>query len=128
MDALVNGEYIVTLITLNRGAAVEVFQNELAKVLANIADPNTEASASREIDLKVKFKPSENRKEAEIEIESKVKLAQQRKARSRIFFGKVEGEPAAIQVDPNQGSLFDKPLTPGTNVSQFSGKGEVKPS
>lgn len=113
-----NSEYVVSLITLNQGAAVELFDNELKRVLANIADSQTEATASREIKLSVKIKPTESRKEAAVILKCESKTAAQKPAASQMWFGKVEGEAVAVQTDPNQGKLFDKPHT--GNVKTFS--------
>lgn len=105
---ITDSEYVVSLITLNQGAAVELFDNELKKILRNISDPQTEAGISREITLKVKIKPVESRKEAAVHLSIQSKQAPQKPAMSSIWFGKVEGEAVAVQADPNQGKLFDK--------------------
>lgn len=102
-------EYVVSLVTLNQGAAVELFDNELKKVLDNIADPQTAAEITREIKLSVKIKPSESRQQAAVQLKIESKCAPQKPASSSVWFGRVEGERVAVQTDPNQGKLFDKP-------------------
>lgn len=114
---IAESEYVVSLITLNQGAAVELFDNELKKVLTNIADPQTDASAQREIKLSVKIKPTESRQQAAVVLKIESKIAAQKPAASQMWFGKVEGEAVAVQTDPNQGKLFDKPHT--GNVKDF---------
>lgn len=116
MDITEN-EYVVSLITLNQGAAVELFDTELRKLIANIADLQTEATVTRTIQLTVKVKPVESRKEAAVELSIVSKQAPQKHARSSVWFGKVEGVVVAVQTDPNQGRLFDKPHT--GNVQDF---------
>lgn len=111
-------EYVVSLVTLNQGAAVELFDNELKKMLANIADPQTEAGITRTIQLTVKIKPVESRKEAAVHLSIVSKQAPQKPATSSIWFGKVEGEAVAVQADPNQSLLFDK-KPDGKNVRSF---------
>lgn len=61
----------ITLMTLGGGVAQELFAREMAKVLASIADPNTEPDAPREITLKVRFK---RRIVAFIKANSKIKV------------------------------------------------------
>lgn len=48
----------ISLITMEGGAAVDMFDRALKKVMANIADENTTMKA-REINLKVKVTPSD---------------------------------------------------------------------
>ena len=109
MDQLLSNEYVVDLTTIGQGAAVALFDAELKKVLDNIADLNTEAEELREIILKVKFAPGETRKSAAIGIEVKSKLAGHRGTTGAVFFGIVDGKRAAVESDPTQGKLFDKP-------------------
>ncbi len=48
----------VSLVNINGGAAVEMFDHELEKVMANISDINTGMGA-RSVTLKVTIKPSD---------------------------------------------------------------------
>lgn len=111
--SLLPNEHVVSLITLNQGAAIELFQKSLDKVLANIADPNCEAEAKRSIALKITFKPRNDRSgiRAEVEIECETKLAAHRGSTTTVFIDKVDGELAAVESDPTQGALFDKSET-----------------
>ena len=117
MTELLSNEYVVDLTTIGQGAAVALFDAELKKVLDNIADPNTEAEAVREITLMVRFAPGETRRSAALGIEVKSKLAGHKGTTGAVFFGIVEGKRAAVESDPTQGKLFDKPegkVTPMT--------------
>ena len=58
----------VNLENLNSGAISDLFENELEKMLANIADPNTKAETMREITIKIKVKPNESRESAVTQI------------------------------------------------------------
>lgn len=111
-------EYVVSLVTLNQGAAVELFDNELKKILENIADQQTDAEVPREIKLSVKIKPDGLRKQASVTLSIDSKMAPQKSATSQMWFGKSEGQPVAVQTDPNQGRLFDQPIT-GNNIRTF---------
>lgn len=57
-------EEIVNLPGLARGAAVELWAEELKKVAANILDVNTDPKATREITLKATILPNEDRTNA----------------------------------------------------------------
>jgi hypothetical protein len=111
MSNLLPNEHVVSLISLNQGAAVEMFDNALKKVLDNIADPNVDPETTRQISLVVKFAPAKNSKSAAVSIECGTKLAAQKPAGTTVFFGKVEGELKAVEADPNQGLLFDESAT-----------------
>lgn len=52
---LLPNEYVISLATLNKGAAIELFEQELKRVIENIADPNVEPTAKRKITLTVVF-------------------------------------------------------------------------
>lgn len=67
----------VTLSELKEGSVEEMYQAELARVLANIADPNTKPDAKREITLKFKFQPDERRSMTMVDVTAESKLAAQ---------------------------------------------------
>lgn len=54
-------ETLLGLENLKDGAAVEMLNDELQRVLANIQDVNTDSKQVRELNLKIKIKPSEGR-------------------------------------------------------------------
>jgi hypothetical protein len=97
----------LTLDTLGKGAAKELFAQELDRVLENILDPNTEPVAKREITLKVTFRPSDDRREVETEVEASSKLAAFRGAGGVIFVGRRAGRAVSSVYDPKQMGLFD---------------------
>jgi len=98
----------LSLITLKGGAAIEMFDFELQKVLDNIMDPNTVAEAVREITLKVKIKPDKDRTFGPIAICPSCKLAPQEPVMSQIFFGQdKDGAIAHEYAKPVQNNLFD---------------------
>ena len=65
----------VSLTNLGGGAAVELFDNELALVLDNIQDPNTEARKVRKITLEITIKPDNDRSFGEVMIQAKSAIA-----------------------------------------------------
>lgn len=95
-------ERVVTLASLGEGAALERFQVELEKVLENVADPNTEPDALREITLKVKIKPDAERRSAAVSILTGCKLAPYQAASTTVYMGRRQGELVAIESNPQQ--------------------------
>lgn len=66
----------LTLVSMHDGAALEMWQAALTRVLDNINDPNT-STRPRKITLVTKFKPSEDRSLLEMQVEVKTELAGQ---------------------------------------------------
>lgn len=108
---LLPNEYVVSLVTLKKGAAVELFDIELRRVLENIADPNVDSTAKRKITLTVEFRPSRDGKQAEAAIKCESKIAAVKPAATTVYFGKVEGRMEAVESNPDQGALFDASKT-----------------
>lgn len=77
----------VTLDTLSAGAAVERLNLELDGILENILDPNTNPKALREINLKIKIKPTDDRSSAVVEIQATSKLAPVTEHITQIYIG-----------------------------------------
>lgn len=113
----------VSLATLGGGMAIERFDHELARVLENIGDPNTDPKAVREITLKLRIKPSQDRSAGPVEIACTAKLAPVAPAASMMYISRgrdgvvraFEHIPnqTAIEFDPESGEVFPMP---GRNV------------
>lgn len=96
----------VSLAELGNGAAVELFGAELERVLKNIADPNTEAEAKRQIVVKVTMKPNEDRDVVTTLIDVRAKLAPAKPHGTVLFTGRDRsGEFRAIE--RNQRDMFE---------------------
>lgn len=99
----------LTLATLKGGAAEELFQRELARVLENIRDPNTDAKKARTITLDFSFLPVEDRngarRETAVVIDSKCKLVPVIGVGSFAFIASEGGELIAYTNDVEQESL-----------------------
>lgn len=109
----------VTLDTIGGGALVELFEAELSRVLANIADPNTDDKAARVITIAVKFKPNRDRDASSVEIACTSKLAGIMKVSTNLFIGRHAGKLVAVENNPKQTELFDQPRpTPVTAFPQ----------
>jgi len=60
---------------MNGGIVKDLWPDALAEVLENIGDENTPAQATREINLKISFKPTKDRASAYTTVEMKTKVA-----------------------------------------------------
>lgn len=98
----------VTLDSIGGGALAELFDTELARVLANINDPNTDEKTKRTITITVSVKPKD-RDVADVELTCSAKLAPIAKVSTQVFMGKHQGKLIAVENDPRQSNLFDPP-------------------
>jgi hypothetical protein len=90
----------VSLATLKNGAAIELFDEELRKVLENIADINTSPTAKREVLLKVSFKPlSDQREDISVDIAVNAKLQPIKPTATTIY---PSGLGMAVERNPRQ--------------------------
>lgn len=110
-------EEIVTLASIGNGAAMELFEHELKKVIANIADPNTSAKTKRSVNIKVIIQPDEDRGIGFASVEVTAKLAGVKPVPSTMYFGKKDGEFVAVQNQFAQPGIFD---TDKTNVTPLT--------
>jgi hypothetical protein len=92
------------------GAVPERFEHEMKRILANIADPNTDPEAKRCLTLEFKISPSPDRKSAVVSFACKSKVPGATAVAGSIFFSK----GLAYTEDPRQAALFAKesPATP----------------
>lgn len=88
----------VDLVTINNGAAMDLFQEEFDKVMRNINDVSIESDAVREISLKFKIKPNKDRTSAVCVIQSSSRLASICEHESSIFLS----QKGAFVTDPRQ--------------------------
>ena len=103
----------INIRNINEGAMVEGFEIELAKALANIADLNTPATATRCVTLQLVLKPHSDRVSIETEFKCACKLAPIETHKSKIYLGHTaEGMPVAFDADPRQMPLWAPPKAP----------------
>jgi hypothetical protein len=115
-------EKFVSLETLNSGAAIELWNRELDAVLQNIADPNTKATAPREVILKVKLVPAESRKHADVSIQVSSKFAPTQESKTVFFLGNKRGHTVAAERDIDQMSFLDEEAPKPVALPDRSGK------
>jgi hypothetical protein len=105
---------------INNGAALDLFAQALDKVLENIADLATEATATRRIVLTVEFKPHSDRIKVETEMGIACKLATPERNKSHVFLARSDGGGiVALDADPRQMPLWTAPKAPEMPVIEF---------
>lgn len=100
MDSL-NNEFL-TATNINNGRLVQHIDEQIKRIVEDIADPNTVPTAKREINVKISFAPSKSRREAKVEYQVTSKLAAPEKEDSYIYVGKVGGRAVASNQHINQ--------------------------
>jgi hypothetical protein len=94
------------LMNIANGAAIELFDHQLAKVMENIADLNTDSKAARTITLKVTFAPFPDRSGALVELKCTSSLVGTTPAQGKVFVTKRGGRLVALPEDRSQTPLF----------------------
>ena len=97
---------VITIATICNGGVPEVFERELREVLANIADPNTDAEKARGLTIRFVFKPLEDRSGASASFTCKPTLQPVQVAKSQLFLSRHSGQLKAYALDTRQGALF----------------------
>lgn len=115
--------YGVSLETISGGAAVEMFNDALEKVIENIRDPNVVEGTVREVNLKVQIKPSGNQDNQVVYLITVVpKLAPQKPVGSFMTVGKKGGKFVAYEQDISQPPLqFDNENEGPAEVKSING-------
>jgi len=106
----------ISLNELAGGALMERINIELERVAANIADPNTKATAVRKVTVTIALKPDENREVVQSVIDVKSSLAP------------ANGIPTNFIVDRDRsGKVVIDELAPGARKNQLrlSDDGEI---
>ncbi|NQN57285.1 hypothetical protein HPA10_02610 [Streptococcus suis] len=75
------------LSSIAAGGLQEKLNNELARVIENILDPNTDPTVKREVSIKLVLKPNDQRNSVDTIMEVKSKLAPQVKLSTTILVG-----------------------------------------
>ncbi len=109
----------VTLENLSGGALVDMFDVELKKVLANIADENTKPDGVRELKISLKIKPAKDRETAATELQVVSKLVPIVPKESMLMFSSDGTTVKAFGSDPQQEhlNLEENPQVIGGNFN-----------
>lgn len=93
--------------TINDGAVLEQANDEIARIIANILDVNTEAEKTRELTVKIKFKPDADRNSVSISHQATSKtapdmagVAQASLAHGRAWLSKMHQMDLGIEPQP----------------------------
>jgi len=90
-----------------RGALPERFDHALQEVLDDMLDANTDPKATRQIVVKVTFKPMESRSEASVKLDVQVKRAGLEPIGGAVFLGRKDGRIRMVTHDVRQEDAFD---------------------
>ncbi len=97
---------MVTLEGLGNGAAKELFEAELRRVVENVSDPNTPWKAKRAITLKITISPEgDERTAVGVAISCTSKVAAPTPYPTRLFVGIGADGPVAVESNPEQPRL-----------------------
>jgi hypothetical protein len=88
------------------GAVSELFEHEVARIMKNIGDVNTNPEEKRSLTLEFKFKPSPDRKSAVVTLACKSKVAGLNPVAGSVFMTSAQGTVRAFTEDPRQSKLF----------------------
>jgi hypothetical protein len=106
---------------INEGVVMDAFQLELQKVMENIADLSTVATATRSITLKFDLKPESDRCRVHTEFSTSTKLAPIETHKAKLFMARTdEGALVALDEDPRQMPLWESPKKAQPPVIQFA--------
>lgn len=99
-------EHEVTLENLGNGAAEELIQTALQEVIKNILDPNTKATAKREIILTITMQPDDRRTSVGSRISVKTKLVAVSPHVTVLYPAQDGDRYVMTETNPKQPSLF----------------------
>jgi len=92
--------------TLADGAIMDMFDHQLKKVMANIADPSTGAATKRKITIEVEFAPDESRSMVGITISGQATLAHIKPVKSAALLENQDGKlEAFVNQEEDSGEL-----------------------
>lgn len=95
----------VDITTIHKGALIELANEDLKDILANVLDPNTEPTEIRKLTIEIKIKPNENRQAVVYSISTKTKTAPAKGVSGMILVGMENGDVVAMEANANQTEL-----------------------
>lgn len=102
----------VNILELAQGAIQEQINNETGIILANILDPNTDATAARKLTVTLIFKPDENRNVVKCSAQAKAGIVPVKAITTSLMVEPDRnGNPHASELlknDPNQMAAFEE--------------------
>ena len=90
-----------SILQMARGAFVERVDYEMHKVIDNILDPNTKATAKRKITLTIELVPDDERQQINVQVTAKSILAPTNPVGTALYVtGNSNGEPVLAELVP----------------------------
>lgn len=90
-----------SIMRMARGAFEERVDYEMAKVVQNILDPNTKATAKRKITLTIDLTPDDDRQQINVQVTAKSTLAPTNPVGTALYVtGDSNGEPILAELVP----------------------------
>lgn len=97
-----NEEQRTSILQMARGAIQERADYEMARVLDNILDPNTEARAKRKLQLNIEFRPDDDRQVIAVSVTVKSALCPTNPVSTSLYItGDEHGEATTVEMVPN---------------------------
>ena len=98
-----------SLIQMARGAFLEIFDAEMAKVIDNILDPNTKATGKRKLNVTFTFSPDDNRQTIGVSYQCKSSLEPINPAVTALYLTGTPGtgEITAVEMVPQIPGQFN---------------------
>jgi hypothetical protein len=102
----------LSILNICRGAVPELFDREVAELMDNINDCNTDVGKKRKIVLEFDFEPFKDRSGATVTVQCKSKLAAVEAVEGNIFFARdAKNNVNAYPHDPRQVAMFAETQT-----------------
>lgn len=90
-----------SILQMARGAFIERVDYEMHKVIDNILDPNTKATAKRKITLTIELVPDDERQQINVQVTAKSTLAPTNPVGTSLYVtGNSNGEPVLAELVP----------------------------
>ena len=84
----------VTLADIGNGEFIELANDDIVKLLADIRDPNKQAGSTRQLTMTLTFKTNDKRKTVEVEYKTSTKFGTRESGKSLVF---VTGEGKEVE-------------------------------
>ena len=107
-----------SLLVMARGAFLERFDYEVPRIIDNILDPNTKATAKRKITMNMTFTPTDDRVGIQAELEVKVGLAPTIPVKTFLY----------VYNNPDTGKMQVVEMVPEVPGQQIMDGGEQEPA
>lgn len=96
----------LSLATLKGGAAVEMVDEAIKRLLENVVDPNTDATSKRKVTLVISLVPDKDREMLGVQLSVKMAMAPQATVNSVAYVAHTRDGVVAVEHDPKQPGLF----------------------